>query len=1131
MRKTNDFIQLSASDLSNYIACHHLSFLDLSAAEGKIQKPEYRDPLLAILQERGQLFEDDYLQKLKDSGLTVENHFDGSNDSGLSRTIRSMLQGCDVIYQATLDHGVWNGRADFLRKVDRPSKLGPWSYEVMDSKLAKETKAGTILQLCLYSQIIADIQGIVPEFMYVITPDEESPLQTYRVDNFMAYHRLIQKQLLRQIEKGIEHEDTYPHPVAHCSICNWWHHCDGHRRTDDHLSLVAGLSNAQRQELNRQNIHTLAQLGEMILPLTFRPSRGSSGTFVKLREQARVQLQARLTTLPVYETLDVQEGIGLARLPEPSAGDIFFDFESDPFAGTGGMEYLFGWQLSDEPEENYYCTWALSHQAEKDAFIGFVSMVTARLAEFPDLHIFHYSPYEPVALKRLMGKYNVCETEMDHLLRAGIFIDLHSITRQALRAGIEAYSLKELEAFHEFQRKMELRQASRQLKVIERHLERNVAEAIPADALAAVEHYNMEDCLSTRRLRDWLERLRAEFIVNGNIIPRPEPRAGEASAALSEHQEMINRIYQELTKDVSLNREERNPEQQALWLLANMLDWHRQEDKSKWWEYFRLIELSPEDLAEEKSALAGLEFTGSRIQVNRSVIDLYRFPPQDSDVKAGDSLRSDAGDSMGEVIEVDLDGATISIKKGPSIADRHPVSVFAFDMFQDKAKPAALLRLASWVLENGIDHPDIPFRAARDLLLCKTPRTASMPGDYSSPQEKAVAWVQVLSHGALAIQGPPGAGKSHTAAKMILQLIASGKKVGITALSHKVIRELMSKVFIMAAENNTTISCIQKVSNVSENPLPGLQETKDNGAVLAALTGGGAQLAAGTSWLWAREEMAGSVDVLFIDEAGQFSLVDTLAIAQAAESIVLLGDPQQLKQPQQGSHPEGTEVSALEQILQGRQTIAEDSGIFLNETWRLHPRICSFISELFYEGRLTSRPGLERQLIGGDSRFAGAGLWFRPVIHEGNQSSSPEEIAAIVALVNELTAGNTTWTDSLGTTKVVGRSDIKIIAPYNKQVTSLQAALPAMAVGTVDKFQGQEAPVIIFSMCTSNPEDAPRGMDFLYSGNRLNVAVSRAKSLFILAASPKLFEPDCRNPEQMKLANAFCRYMEMANIL
>jgi superfamily I DNA and/or RNA helicase len=245
---------------------------------------------------------------------------------------------------------------------------------------------------------------------------------------------------------------------------------------------------------------------------------------------------------------------------------------------------------------------------------------------------------------------------------------------------------------------------------------------------------------------------------------------------------------------------------------------------------------------------------------------------------------------------------------------------------------------------------------------------------------------------------------------------------------------------------------------------------------------------------------------------------------------VLLGDPRQLEQPIQGSHPDGVDVSSLDHILGAHATVPADRGLFLPETWRLHPLICSFNSELFYDGRLHPHPGLENQKIKSKGRLDGAGLRYLPVTHEGNQSSSPEEADMIRDLVAEVLNSGTTWVNREGVEAPVGLEEILIIAPYNAQVFELQERIPGARVGTVDKFQGREAPIVIYSMTTSSHLDAPRGMEFLYSANRLNVATSRAKCICVVVASPRLFEAECRTPRQMQLANAFCRFLELASL-
>jgi uncharacterized protein len=352
--------------------------------------------------------------------------------------------------------------------------------------------------------------------------------------------------------------------------------------------------------------------------------------------------------------------------------------------------------------------------------------------------------------------------------------------------------------------------------------------------------------------------------------------------------------------------------------------------------------------------------------------------------------------------------------------------------------------------------------------------------------------------------------------------------VGITAVSHKVIGNLLDEVCRTASKNGIPLRAVQKASEGNHCQHAAVI-AEDNQGVRDALSTGTALVAAGSAWMWAREDMADSVDVLFVDEAGQMALANVLAMSQSATSIVLLGDPQQLDQPQRGLHPLGAEVSALGHLLNGRATIAADQGVFLTETRRLHPDVCAFTSELFYEGRLTSRPENAKQRLNAGDPLGGTGLRFAPVEHTGNQNESQEEVKKIVGFVDELLRSEATWTNKKGDTKVLGLQDILIVAPYNAQVLALAERLPTNArVGTVDKFQGQEAAVVFYSMATSAPEDAPRGMEFLYSLNRLNVAVSRARCVAVIVASPALFQVQCRTPRQIELVNAFCRYLEMA---
>jgi hypothetical protein len=467
-----------------------------------------------------------------------------------------------------------------------------------------------------------------------------------------------------------------------------------------------------------------------------------------------------------------------------------------------------------------------------------------------------------------------------------------------------------------------------------------------------------------------------------------------------------------------------------------------------------------------------------------------------------------------------------------------------------------LLDLGERVARDGADGRDAATALLRRLPpavapALPRPRAAPHPGPGSLRAEgeeagdAAVRLALGLRDSYLPVQGPPGTGKTFTAARQVLALVAQGRRVGITGPSHAVIHNLIGAVLGQAQGRGVRPRIGQRAE--PGNPFLHAGAVRmEYDQLRSALRSGGLDVAAGTAWMWARDEFAGSVDVLVVDEAGQVSLADTLAVAGAGRSLVLVGDPQQLAQPSQAAHPPGAGVSALEHILGDRATMPADAGLLLDRTWRMHPDLCAFTSEVFYDGKLTGVGGLERQQVLGPGAgpagprplagdpACGAGLHIIEVPHSANANASPQEAAVVARLVGSLLGR--WWQDAGNSRRPVAPGDLLIVTPYNAQIRAIQDALAAagcggVQVGTVDKFQGREAPVAIYSMATSSAGEAPRGLEFLYDSRRLNVATSRARALAVIVASPALIEVFCRNPRQMLLANALCRAWESAGHL
>ena len=1125
MHSTEGIFSLSATDLSNHLSCRHLTNLNSLVARGNLKAPSYRDPSLEIMFQRGRDHEAAYVAHLKTKGLSAIN-LDGKPES---ETIRAMKEGYDVIVQPTLQEEKWMGRADILLRVTTPSDLGDWSYEVQDTKLSQNTKAGTILQLCLYSELVGNIQGIAPKQLHVVTPGNPFTTESYHFVDFRAYYNLVK----RSFEDFVENiPETYPDPVEHCSICNWWQVCDKKRHEDDHLSLVAGIRCLHIEELKSQSIQTLEQFAEA--KKIEKPRRGNKETFIRKQAQAKIQLEGRVKDQLIHKLHPVEAGRGLNRLPEPHAGDLYFDIEGDNFYPDGGLEYILGYAYKDDKGKLAYKNhWATNRQEEKKAFEAFIQFVMDRWKSNPKMYIYHFAPYEPSAIKRLARVHAVYEAEVDRLLRAERFVDLHAVTKEALIASVETYSLKALEKFTRYTRKIELHDASVARKAVEVALELHDFKSLAKETIQTTQDYNEDDCLATEALHQWLEHIRTTLVKKGKALERPEIKTGEASENVEQIDTRSAALFRSLTKDLPEDRNTWTAEQKAKWLLANQIDYFRREDKSAWWEYFRVHELEHEELLDERKAITGLEFVKElpKVGKDRNPTHRYKYPTQELSIDEDDEVVEVKGEKVGTVKAISLEGYTIDIKKTGKTIDVHPSAIHVSERVDPGSLATSLMDFALAVDEYGLDHT-WPQYAAKDLLMKRSPvLIEGARGTDLSPDEKiedaAIRIALSLDRSVLAIQGPPGSGKTYTGAKMIIELFKAGKKIGITAVSHKVIRNLMDEVIELSTKENVSIPFLHKVTNKSEIPPDAIEEATDAKKALAAI--GDHKVVGGTAWLWADKKSEETLDYLIVDEAGQMSLSHVLAASRAALNIILLGDPQQLEQPQKGAHPEGSDVAALTYLLDGHATMPEGKGLFLEFTRRLHPDICKFTSEIFYEGKLKSLAGLEQQVISGGTSFDGSGLFYTPVSHKGNQSKSEEEIEIVAKIVAALLKKGK-WANGNGKKQPLTEKDILIVAPYNAQVSALLEKLPSMRIGTVDKFQGQQAPVVIYSMTSSSQADAPRGMGFLYSLNRLNVATSRAKCICILVASPHLMEPACRTIDQMRLANGLCRYLELATI-
>lgn len=1124
VHKSGGKILYSATDLVGFLECEHLTTLDLLDLESPLRRaPE--DEQVALTQQKGHEHERAHVERLR---AQTSSFVDISEQRGdvwerIGFTIEAMRAGADIIYQGALASGDCIGYPDFLRRVERSSALGEHSYEVVDAKLARSEKTKFIVQLAFYSQCVTEVQGKAPLMMHVVLGD-----QTEVHYRFSEYARYV-GELRRRFEERVRDRarETYPDPCDHCNLCKWAHLCDERRAADDHLCQVAGITKIQTKKLRSAGITTLAALGT----LDERASipKISPDSLAKIRNQACLQLEARETGQRKVELLDTKGEIrGLSRLPRPNGGDLFFDMEGDPYE-EDGLEYLFGVYFFDEGKPQFRAFWAHTRGEEKAAFEAFMDFATDRLKAYPDAHIYHYAHYEPTALKRLMSMHGTREADLDNLLRRGKLIDLYKVVREGIRVSEPSYSIKNIEHFYLEERTGDVTNAGASIVYYERWKETGDPQL-----LKDIETYNFDDVRSTFQLREWLVSLRPETL-QWAVAPVASDGKVVAAGELTEAEKHLIPYRSVLLDPLPADRTTWSIDHHIRELTYYLLDFHRRADKPAWWAMFARMELSHEELLDDAECLADLRRVGELERDKRSFVWTYEYPEQETKLKTGSKVvLASTRERLGEV-RLDADQRRAYLRRGVNrepLPDR--ISLGPTGPIGAEEITGALFRFADALIDGS--HK---YRANEALLRREAPRLRDHEAGEPivRPEEATVSdiadAVARLEDSYLFIQGPPGAGKTYTGSHAIVELMRRGFRVGVASNSHKAIINLLREVEKVAAQQSFVFRGAKKSAQDSE-------ETQIRGDLIEDVFSNEDidtreyQLLAGTAWLFSDPKFDQALDFLFVDEAGQVCLANLIAMGTSAKSIVLLGDQMQLGQPIQGVHPGHSGDSSLEYLLEGRATTLPDRGVFLSETHRMHPGVCRFVSDAVYDGRLQPEARNSNRVLVLDEHAHAAlrpsGIRFVEANHDACSQESAEEAEIVRTLFQNLLTQR--YQDKNGVQHPIQLENILVVSPYNVQVNLLRRVLPAGArVGTVDKFQGQEGEVVIVSMTTSSGDYLPRFVDFLFSKNRLNVAISRARSLAVVIANPNLLSIRCRSPADMALVNTLCWVREYASQL
>ncbi len=1113
---------LTPSKITAWLDCAHYLSLRHQVEDGTATFARSHPGAFAhLLMRKGETHEQECLAAYRAERRSVfevpKKRVGETHAEWVDRVGNPMADGHDVIFQMPFVHDRMRGIADFLVRV--PGS-GPPRYEPVDSKLARASaKPGHVLQLCFYAEAMEAITGHAPKQVHIWLGSNK--VESVLLAKVRPYWNRLRLQFAALLD-GEPATDTRPEPCAHCDFCEFQQVCDARWRAEDSLVYVAGVASKDRAVLEGDGVATRAALAalegsrleEVGLPLE---------RLQRMVRQASLQVTAAADPekLPPVERIepvgDDAAGQGFALLPEADEGDVFLDFEGHPFFNAQhGLFFLLGYiARASDGTWAYTAIWAHGPDEEAKATERLIRDLAARRQDHPGMHVYHYNHTERSSLAKLANTHGVCEALLHSLVETGLFVDLLQVVRGGLVIGTESYGLKHVERLTGFARSHVIEKGSGAVLAYEAFMADRQERHL--DEIAA---YNEDDVRATRALRDWLLTLRP-----ADLPWRP------ASLATDED---VGEVDERIAR---LNAFEATSPQH---LLGNLLGYWARERRADLAPKLAKLGADPDSLRDDPEVIAGLVRDGLVPKTGRQKVDRMRFRfPVDQALNARKfrgrtSVIWDGGDGLlrgSTVAELRAEAGDVLLNwgAGPAELDVTPRVLVPHKQFNTAPKERAMEAFADAVL----DGPEDALSRVRGALLKGEAPTFT---DGGGPENGRFGTDldAMLRHGChldasvLAVQGPPGTGKTWRGARMARSLLRAGKRVGVTALGHKAI-ENFTRALVAALRESGELELLRG-ARVTSNPraeeLPGVAILRKN----AHAADPDLNYVAGTSWLFSSPEMIGApVDVLFVDEAGQLALADALAAAASARNLVLLGDPLQLDQVTKATHPGRSGNSALGHYLQGHATMPPEQGIFLDETWRMHPDVCRFISDRIYEGRLRSHAHCARQ-----DTDVGTGLRWLRVEHEGRKTESPEEVEAVHEAVSELVGQ--TWTDMDGERLPLRSEDILVVAPFNDQVQCLSNRLGAdprtagVHVGTVDKFQGREAPVVFYTMTTSSAADMTRGVAFLFSQSRLNVAISRARCLAVLVCSEELLDARARTVEEMVWIGGVCGFVEVVGV-